>query len=62
VLSRRGMRALGKLNEGEGMGGPSINITVNGVVGDEREVARRILSYITEEMRGRGVKLAGVAA
>jgi hypothetical protein len=58
VLSRRGMRALGRLNDGGGSGGGNtINITVNGVVGNEREVSRMIMAQVIDGMRGRGIKL-----
>lgn len=59
VLSRRGMRMLGKLNDGDGVGaGTVMHITINANGRAEGDAAAEAL---VEGLRRRGVKLAGVA-
>lgn len=58
VLSRKGMRALGRLNDGGGIGGQVFNITVNA---NDAAGGRAAGSAFTDELRRRGVRLRGVA-
>jgi hypothetical protein len=58
VLSRRGMAALGKLNDGGGAAGNTFNLVINASSKSEGEDAAE--GFI-ELMRKRGVKLAAVS-
>jgi uncharacterized protein YukE len=58
VLSRRGMAALGKLNDGGAVGGQVFNITVTA---NDRQGGREAAEAIVEVMRQRGYKLAAVS-
>jgi hypothetical protein len=55
VITRRGMRALDRINQGGAVGGPSFSITINA---SSREGGREAAEAFVEEMRRRGIKLA----